>query len=79
MQLNNAEEIYNKIKADTGKSDSEVQELISKIKEKYQGLLSDVGANIMVAKQLNVDLNMESTNSILKIKLMLHLRNMMNL
>ena len=68
MQLNNAEEIYNKIKADTGKSDSEVQELISKIKEKYQGLLSDVGANIMVAKQLNVDLNMESTNSILKIK-----------
>ena len=68
MQLNNADEIYTKIKKDTGKTDSEIQKLISKIKEKYQGLLSDVGANIMVAKQLDVNLNMESTSSILKIK-----------
>jgi len=67
MQLNNAEEIYKKVKLETGKSDEELQSNLIKIKDKYQGLLSDVGANIMLAKQFNVDLNIKSTSSILKI------------
>lgn len=69
MELNNANEIYLKVKQDTGKSDSELSEAINKIKEKYQGLLSDVGANIMLAKQLGVNLDVKkSTSSIVKIK-----------
>ncbi|MCK9292976.1 MAG: hypothetical protein WCY27_01785 [archaeon] len=67
MQLNNADEIFRKVKTETGKSEEELQANLIKIKDKYQGLLSDVGANIMLAKQFNVDLNITSTPSILKI------------
>jgi len=67
MQLNNSEEIYKRIKEVTGKEDTELQESSTKIKAKYQGLLSEVGASIMLAKQLNVNLEMKSTSSILKI------------
>jgi len=65
--LNNSDEIYKKIKAETNKSDSELHEQLNTIKEKYQGLLSDVGANIMLAKSLNVNLDLKKTNSFLKI------------
>ncbi|MDD3178220.1 MAG: OB-fold nucleic acid binding domain-containing protein [Candidatus ainarchaeum sp.] len=67
MQLNNAEDIFKKIKVETKKTDEELLEEINKIKDKYQGLLSDVGANIMLAKQYNVDLDIKSTSSIYKI------------
>ena len=65
--LNNSDEIYKKVKAETGKSDSDLKEQLDKIKEKYQGLLSDVGANIMLAKSLNVNLDLKKTNAFLKI------------
>jgi replication factor A1 len=69
MEINNSKEIFEKIKQETGKSDSEIIESLEKIKEKYQGLLSEVGANILLAKQLGVDLNIQkSTSSIVKIK-----------
>ncbi len=65
--LNNSNEIYKKVKDETGKSDFELNEQLNKIKEKYQGLLSDVGANIMLAKLLGVNLDLKKTNSFLKI------------
>jgi len=65
--LNDANEIYKKIKLDTNKNDNELSAEIEKIKEKYQGLLSDVGANIMLAKSLGVNLDLKRTNSLLKI------------
>lgn len=55
-----AEQIYSIIKTETGLSDTELQSKISEIKEKYQGLLSDVGANIMLSKQLNVNLDLKN-------------------
>jgi len=59
MELNNSKDIFEKIK----------QETLEKIKEKYQGLLSEVGANIMLAKQLGINLNVsKSTGAIVKIK-----------
>ena len=67
MQLNNAEEILKRIKSETNKSDDEINQDITKIKEKYQGLLSDVGANIMLAKQYGIDLDVKSTSSVCKI------------
>lgn len=69
MELNNSEQIFNKVLKDTGKSKEELLDTLEKIKEKYQGLLSEVGANIMLAKQLGVDLNIKkSTSSIVKLK-----------
>ncbi len=65
--LNDANEIYNKIKLDTSKDDSELSIELEKIKTKYQGLLSDVGANIMLAKSLGVNLDLKRTNAFLKI------------
>jgi len=65
--LNDANEIYNKVKQDTGMTDTELSFEIEKIKTKYQGLLSEVGANIMLAKSLNVNLDLKKTNSVLKI------------
>ncbi|MEI8364725.1 MAG: hypothetical protein WCF78_04710 [archaeon] len=65
--LNDANEIYKKIKLDSGKSDDELLLEIEKIKSKYQGLLSDVGANIMLAKSLGVNLDLKRTNALLKI------------
>lgn len=54
-----AEQIYSIIKNETGLTDPELQKKINDIKEKYQGLLSDVGANIMLSKQLNVNLDLK--------------------
>lgn len=69
MELNNSKDIFEKIKQETGKQDSELLETLEKIKEKYQGLLSEVGANIMLAKQLGINLNVsKSTGAIVKIK-----------
>ena len=68
MNLNNAEEIYNIIKAQTNKDDTELKEELKNIQAKYQGLLSDVGANIMLAKELKVDLELKKKASeVLKI------------
>jgi replication factor A1 len=68
MNLNNAEEIYNIIKSQTNKSDTELKEELKKVQDKYQGLLSEVGANIMLAKQLNVDLELKrNVSEVLKI------------
>ncbi len=69
MELNNAKDIFEKVKQDTGKSQEELLTILEKIKEKYQGLLSEVGASIMLANQLGVNLDIKhSTSSIVKIK-----------
>lgn len=69
MDLNNAKDIFEKIKKETGKTDQEVTSLLDSIKEKYQGLLSEIGAHIMLSKQLGINLNASSTMSALvKIK-----------
>ncbi len=69
MEINNSLEIFQRIKEETGKKEEELLETLEKIKEKYQGLLSEVGANIMLAKQLGVNLDIKkSTSSIVKIK-----------
>lgn len=51
-----AEQIYMVIKEKTDLSDQQIEEEREKIKQKYQGLLSEVGANIMLAKKLNITL-----------------------
>jgi len=61
MQLNNSEEIYNLIKEKTNLSDDELKLELNKIKERYQGLLSEVGAHIMLAKQHDIDLTLKDT------------------
>ncbi|MFA5745876.1 MAG: hypothetical protein WCX82_03000 [archaeon] len=67
MQLT-SEQIYATIKTQTGLEDSELNKKIEEIKEKYQGLLSDVGANILLSKQLGVNLDLkQKTSSITKI------------
>jgi len=67
MQLT-AEQIYMIIKKQTGKSDLELQKNIEEIKTKYEGLLSDVGANILLSKQLGINLDLkEKTSAITKI------------
>jgi len=58
-----AEEIYVIIKEKSGLSDQQIEEEREKIKQKYQGLLSEVGANIMVAKKLNVPLETKTTTT----------------
>lgn len=61
MQLNNSEEIYNLIKEKTNLLDEELKLELNKIKERYQGLLSEVGAHIMLAKQHDIDLTLKDT------------------
>lgn len=69
MELNNAKDIFEKVKKETSKSEEELLTILEKIKEKYQGLLSEVGASIMLAKQLGINLDIKhSTSSIVKIK-----------
>jgi hypothetical protein len=68
MDLNNAKDIFEKIKQETGKTDQEVNSLLDSIKEKYQGLLSEIGAHIMLSKQLGINLDSSSTPSLVKIK-----------
>ncbi len=58
-----AEQIYEIIKSNSDLSDQQLEEEKEKIKQKYQGLLSDVGANIMLAKQLNVSLDLKHKTS----------------
>ncbi|MFH0906262.1 MAG: hypothetical protein V1824_02910 [archaeon] len=67
MQLNTKEEIYAKIKAESNYSDKELDKLLIDIKAKYHGLLSEVGANIMLAKELNINLDMKNSSAVLKI------------
>lgn len=62
MQLT-SEQIYNIIKKQTGKSDEELQTKLEEIKNKYEGLLSDVGANILLSKQYNIDLDLKQKAS----------------
>ncbi len=67
MQLT-SEQIYSIIKTQSGLSDDELNQKLEEIKDKYQGLLSDVGANILLSKQLGVNLDLKSkTSSITKI------------
>jgi replication factor A1 len=67
MQLT-SEQIFNIIKKQSGKSDEELKQKLEEIKAKYEGLLSDVGANILLSKQLNIDLELkQSTSAITKI------------
>lgn len=67
MQINDANKVLEKIKKETNKSQEEIEQEIQKIKDKYQGLLSDVGAHIMYAKKLGINLDVSSTNSLIKI------------
>jgi ssDNA-binding replication factor A large subunit len=68
MDINNSKEIFGKVMKETGKSESELLDLLEKIKEKYQGLLSEVGANIMLAKQFGINLEASHpTSAIVKI------------
>lgn len=62
MQLK-SDEIYAIIKTQSGLSDEELKTKIEEIKEKYQGLLSDVGANILLSKQLGINLDLKQTTS----------------
>lgn len=67
MQLT-SEQIYSIIKTQSGLSDEELNQKLEEIKEKYQGLLSDVGANILLSKQLGVNLDLKAkTSSVTKI------------
>lgn len=67
MQLT-SEQIYATIKAQSGLGDSELTQKLEEIKEKYQGLLSDVGANILLSKQLGINLDYkQKTSAITKI------------
>lgn len=62
MQLT-SEQIYFIIKTQSGLSDSELNTKLEEIKEKYQGLLSDVGANILLSKQLGVNIDLKTKTS----------------
>lgn len=67
MQLT-SEQIYSIIKTQSGLSDEELNSKLEEIKEKYQGLLSDVGANILLSKQLGVNLDLkQKTSAVTKI------------
>lgn len=67
MQLT-SEQIYSIIKTQSGLSDEELNQKLEEIKEKYQGLLSDVGANILLSKQLGVNLDLkQKTSAVTKI------------
>ena len=67
MQLT-SEQIYSIIKTQSGLSDEELNTKLEEIKEKYQGLLSDVGANILLSKQLGVNLDLkQKTSAVTKI------------
>ncbi|NCP71775.1 hypothetical protein GW835_00060 [archaeon] len=69
MELNDAKQIFNRVMEETGKDEPFLLEELEKIKAKYQGLLSEVGASIMLAKQLGVNLDIkQSTSAIVKIK-----------
>jgi len=52
--------LIEKIVSSTGKSESEVLELIEKKKEKFSGLLSDEGAAFIVAKELGLQVGAPS-------------------
>lgn len=54
-----SEQILNIVKTQTNKSDEEINEILETIKNKYEGLLSDVGAAILLSKQLNVDVELK--------------------
>jgi len=58
-----AEQIYMIIKEKSNLSDEEINQERENIKAKYQGLLSEVGANIMLAKKLNVPLETKQKTS----------------
>jgi len=64
MQLT-SEQIYSIIKTQSGLGDEELNTKLEEIKEKYQGLLSDVGANILLSKQLGVNLDFKAKTSAL--------------
>ena len=61
MQLT-SEQIYSIIKTQSGLSDEELNSKLEEIKEKYQGLLSDVGANILLST-LGVNLDLKQKTS----------------
>ena len=60
LDLENAEEIIAKIASESGRADSEIRELVEKKKAKFSGLLTDAGAAFMVAKELDVNIGVES-------------------
>ena len=67
MQLT-SKQIREVIKKEKGLSDEEIIPMVEDIKEKYEGLLSDVGADIILSKQLGVDMDLKgSTGAITKI------------
>jgi replication factor A1 len=57
--LESKEKIVEIICSKTGKSREEVEELINKKKEKFSGLLTDSGAAFIIAKELNIGLDIE--------------------
>jgi len=61
MALEDAEKIMEKIVSGSGKSAEEVQKLIEEKKAKFSGLLTDAGAAFMIAKELNVKMDVEKT------------------
>ncbi len=67
MQLT-SKQIREVIKKEKGLSDEEIIPMVEDIKEKYEGLLSDVGADIILSRQLGVDLDLKgNTGAITKI------------
>jgi len=60
LDLENAEEVIAKIASESGRAEDEIRGLVEKKKAKFSGLLTDSGAAIMVAKELNVNIGVES-------------------
>ena len=59
-KLLDAKSIVKHIIKETGKSEQEVKELIEEKKKKFAGLLTEDGAAFMVAKELNVDIELNA-------------------
>jgi len=75
-KMEKTEEIVEKIAKKSGKPAAEIQTLIEKKKDKFSGLLTDSGAAFMIAKELDVRLELEQMpNEQLKIS---ELKNGMN-
>jgi replication factor A1 len=59
-KLLDAKTIIKRIVKETGKNEQEIRELIEEKKKKFAGLLTEDGAAFMVAKELNVDIEIKA-------------------
>lgn len=57
MQMQSTEAIIEKIASETGKTEEEINKLVSEKKQKFSGLLTEEGAAFMIAREFNIDLD----------------------